>query len=274
MAQKPEAFVDSMFRDAAVQFHQGGELTVAPDWAAPLLSFPLHLLYFVTEHGFVGRINNQPIRVEAGSLLWVMPNVMRQFWIEPGKPPFGVRWFRTGIYVGSKPLRLADDFLLVEDAWEAGQIMQQIVNEMPSNLPLGQARLRSLLILLFTSAVRLRDRKLEGGHSLSRSQRLKLTKLVRDHATGRLTPADLAAELDLSPDYFARLFRKSFGLSPRAWLVDQRIRHASAALVSSNRTVSQIALDYGYDDVFLFSRQFKQVMKTNPLSYRRLNGPV
>ena len=95
---------------------------------------------------------------------------------------------------------------------------------------------------------------------------------VAEHAKDRLSPSDLAAELDLSPDYFARLFRKSFDLSPRAWLVDQRIRQAAAAMVNSTRTASQIAIDFGYDDVFLFSRQFKQVLGMGPLAYRRQNG--
>ena len=123
-----------------------------------------------------------------------------------------------------------------------------------------------------SSALRLHERRQEGGHSLSRSQRVKLARLAREHAAERLIPRDLAAELDLSPDYFARLFHKSFGLSPRAWLVDQRIRHAAAALVNSTRSVSQIAADFGYDDVFLFSRQFKQVLGAGPRAYRNANG--
>ncbi len=269
---RPQQFIETLSHKADVSFTLSGDLTVARDWVAPFRAFPSHLLYYVTKHAFAGRINGQPIRVEAGSLLWVMPNVLREFWIEPGKPPFSVRYFRVAIDHHARPLRLAEDFLLVEDAWEAGQIMQQIVNELPSNLPLGQARLRSLLVLLFTSAVRLRDRRQEGGHSLSRSQRVTLARLARDHAADRLSPADLAEAVGLSADYFARLFRKSFDLSPRAWLVDQRVRHAAAALVNSGRSVSQIAVDYGYQDVFLFSRQFKRIMHMSPLRYRREHG--
>lgn len=273
MAMSAEKFVGELFERAKIAFTLAGELTVAPDWAAPARKLPVHLFYFVTEHGFVGQVRGRAIKADAGSLLWVMPNVPHAFWIEPGQPAFSVRYFRVAIDRRKKPLRIREDFLLVEDAWEAGQIVQQIVDELPSNLPLGRARLRSLLVLLFTSALRLRDRRLEGGHNLSRSQRVKLTRLAREHAAARLTPANLAAALDLSPDYFARLFRKSFDQSPRAWLVDQRVRHAAAAMVNSTRSVSQIAVDFGYEDVFLFSRQFKNVIGMSPLRYRRENGP-
>jgi AraC-like DNA-binding protein len=266
------------------------ELTVPPDGVPPPLALPWHVIYFVTEHGFVGQVRGQPIRVSPGSLLWVMPGVPRTFWIETGQPAFSVRYFRVAIERGVapdrrspgrrrtpsadslEPPRLREDYLLVDEAWEAGQIIRQIVEELPSNLPLGQARLRSLLILLFTSALLQHDRRQEGGHSLSRSQRVKLAGLAREHAADRLTPRDLAAHLDLSPDYFARLFRKSFGMSPRAWLVDQRIRHAATAMMNSTRSLSQIAADFGYDDLFLFSRQFKQVLGTAPRAYRNTNG--
>jgi len=150
--------------------------------------------------------------------------------------------------------------------------VQSIVDELPSNLPFADQRLRAMLVLLFSSAVRLRDRREDQSRTLSRSQRIKLTHFVRAHSRQRPTPADLAAELDLSPDYFARLFRRSFGRSPRAWLVEQRIRQAASAMANSTRSVSQIAIDFGYDDVFLFSRQFKQVMGIGPSAHRRHSG--
>jgi AraC-like DNA-binding protein len=316
MAEDAERFMAAVARTARVEFTIGGEQRVAPDWAAPPRTLPWHLVYFVTRHAFVGQVCGRAVRVDAGSLLWVMPGVPHAFWIEPGEPAFSVCYFRVGIdppsapgasvkrRLGSErathpsdsasgqktpaerihfiangvnasdtaPLRLVDDFLLVEEAWEAGQLVRQIVDELPSNLPFEALRLRALLVMLFTSAMRVRDRRQDGGHSLSRSQRVRLTRLARRHATERLSPGDLAAELDLSPDYFTRLFRKSFGLSPRAWLVDQRLRHAAGAMLNSNRSVSQIAGDYGYADVFLFSRQFKQVLGMGPLAYRRSQG--
>lgn len=272
MADPVPLFLKSLMREAIVDFTLSGELRVAPDWAAPPRSLPMHLLYFVTEHAFAGQIAGQPIRVEAGSLLWVMPGVPHAFWIDRGEPEFSVRYFRVGLSHEQAPLRLSDDFLLVNEAWEAGQVVQHIVDEVPSNLPFADQRLRAMLTILFSSAVRLRDGREDGSRTFSRTQRIKLTHFVRDSARLRPTPADLAAELDLSPDYFARLFRKSFGISPRAWLVDQRIRHAASAMLNSTRSISQTAIDFGYEDVFLFSRQFKQVMGMGPLRYRKQSG--
>jgi AraC-like DNA-binding protein len=81
-------------------------------------------------------------------------------------------------------------------------------------------------------------------------------------------PADLARELGLSPDYFARVFRRSLGLSPRAWLVDERIRCAAASLLENDDPVATVAAAHGYADLTLFGRQFRQVMGSPPRTWR------
>lgn len=270
MASDAERFIQSLLDPATqVQFTLSGEHQVAPDWHVPPRTLPIHLIYYVTNRAIVGRVEDRPIRAEAGSLLWVPAMTPHAFWIEPGSLPFSTRYFRVSLSRGEAPIEPPGGAVLVDDAWEAGQTAQQIVDELPAKLPMADARLRALLVLLFTSVLRLRDRQGAGQASLSRAQRLKLLRLARDQAKARLTPADLAAAVDLSPDYFTRVFRKSFGQSPRAWLVAQRIQHAAAAMVNSTRSISQIATDFGYDDIFLFSRQFKQVMGVGPMAYRQ-----
>ena len=75
-------------------------------------------------------------------------------------------------------------------------------------------------------------------------------------------------ELGLSQDYFARIFRRSMGLSPRAWLVDERIRCAAASLLESDAPIGTVAADHGYADLTLFGRQFRAVMGAAPRQWR------
>jgi AraC-like DNA-binding protein len=69
------------------------------------------------------------------------------------------------------------------------------------------------------------------------------------------------------------VFRRSFGVSPRRWLMQERIRLAARRLCDSTMSVSAIAQDFGYADVYPFSRQFKDVMGQSPLAYRRHAQP-
>ena len=86
-------------------------------------------------------------------------------------------------------------------------------------------------------------------------------------------PADLARHLQLSPDYFARLFRATYGISPRQWLAEQRIREAIRLLEHTTMTVNEIARDLNYSDAVHFCRKFKAVTGLTPLTYRRQSLP-
>jgi AraC-like DNA-binding protein len=112
----------------------------------------------------------------------------------------------------------------------------------------------------------------EGGGGLTPSQREKVLAYASRHIASRPTPNDLAGQVGLSSEYFARQFKKTFGVVPRAWLIQERIRAAAISLVETNDTISELANKLGYEDLFLFSRQFKQVMGCSPRAYRKKCG--
>ena len=85
------------------------------------------------------------------------------------------------------------------------------------------------------------------------------------------SPPELAAALKLSHPYFSQIFRDSLGVTPRRWLVQQRISRACELLTQPELSISQIADRLGYESHHLFSRQFKQIMHIPPTTYRRLD---
>jgi len=61
---------------------------------------------------------------------------------------------------------------------------------------------------------------------------------------------------------FLRLFSAT-------WLLQQRLRHAAVLLRESNARVSEVASKLGYSEIYLFSRQFRQMFGASPKKYRR-----
>jgi AraC family transcriptional regulator len=132
---------------------------------------------------------------------------------------------------------------------------------------------RALLLLICAEALRSQDvSRADAGRVLTTAQRRLLIQFADANVATRYSPDDLSAVVGLSPDYFARLFRRSFGLPPRTWIMQHRIRQAANALLESNRTVTEVAFSLGYDDIYLFSRQFRQVMGLAPTPWRRQAG--
>jgi AraC-like DNA-binding protein len=74
----------------------------------------------------------------------------------------------------------------------------------------------------------------------------------------------------LSPDWFRRVFQRSYGCSPRAWILRERIRLAAQRLIDEPaESIGAVAAGFGYKDQYLFSRQFRQVMGKSPRDWRR-----
>src|SRR5699024_8979274 len=150
-------------------------------------------------------------------------------------------------------------------------LVDQFVDELGTRLPHRSLRLRALLLAICTSALRRGETSStqSGPGTLSRAQRQTLESYVRQNPAARPTPAELASLVHLSHDYFSRLFGQTFGQSPRAWLVQQRVRRAARMLADSLQSVSQIAAALGYQDASAFSHQFTRWQGVSPRTYRQ-----
>lgn len=70
----------------------------------------------------------------------------------------------------------------------------------------------------------------------------------------------------------SRLFRATFGVSPKRWLTTLRLEEAARLLVGQQEPVAEVALRVGYQSVFSFSRAFKRKYGASPVHYRRHAG--
>ncbi len=79
----------------------------------------------------------------------------------------------------------------------------------------------------------------------------------------------IAHEANLSEAYFRRLFRKSYGVSPKQYILEQRILHAKRLLTEHTASVTLIAESCGFSGVYHFCRAFKQVTGQTPTEYAK-----
>jgi transcriptional regulator GlxA family with amidase domain len=80
--------------------------------------------------------------------------------------------------------------------------------------------------------------------------------------------AALAELASISPDYFTKLFIRLIGQSPKQYLLAKRLASAAYCLTHSQESITQIALDSGFDYLPNFHRAFKQQTGLSPRSYR------
>ncbi len=82
---------------------------------------------------------------------------------------------------------------------------------------------------------------------------------------------DLAAQVFLSKDYFARLFRETTGMPTSAFLQKIRVEEACNLLTTTNLAIKDIAQQCGFHDIKYFYSVFKRLAGITPRQYR-LNG--
>jgi AraC-like DNA-binding protein len=92
-----------------------------------------------------------------------------------------------------------------------------------------------------------------------------MQKEVRDN----LRVEDIAAQLNLSGEHFSRLFHREVSLPPHQYFLQLKVQDASGMLISTAKTVGQIADYFGFENQFHFSRVFKKCTGLSPLQYRR-----
>ena len=88
----------------------------------------------------------------------------------------------------------------------------------------------------------------------------------------KITLADIADAVGLSPSRLAHLFREQTGQTPQQYLEGIRMQRASELLRRTRFSIKQIADAVGYDSQFYFSQRFKVRTKHSPSTFREAAG--
>lgn len=83
---------------------------------------------------------------------------------------------------------------------------------------------------------------------------------------------ELASIAHMSQRSFLRVFQSATGTSPLAWVIEQRINRACNLLRQTDRRITEIAFDVGFNDSNYFTRQFSKITGTSPREYRLRQG--
>lgn len=95
----------------------------------------------------------------------------------------------------------------------------------------------------------------------------KVAKHLDQHCTENVSLNELCLIANCSSGHLIRAFKKHYGFSPHAYLVNRRIQFAQAALKNGS-SIAEAALDAGFSDQAHFQRAFKKHVAATPRQYR------
>jgi AraC-like DNA-binding protein len=92
---------------------------------------------------------------------------------------------------------------------------------------------------------------------------------LHEHASDRVTLAELAAVSGLSSAHLVRAFGRAYGLAPHRYQTVLRIDRAKRLLMVGQRTISEVAHTLGFADHAHFTRTFRRWVGTSPSAYAK-----
>lgn len=97
----------------------------------------------------------------------------------------------------------------------------------------------------------------------------RLRALVAEQLGEDLRIERLAECVSMSPNHFARTFKATFGQSPHAFVLEQRIQAAAQLLrAHANRNVADVASECGFPSHAHFTEVFRKMIGTTPARWR------
>jgi two-component system response regulator YesN len=98
-------------------------------------------------------------------------------------------------------------------------------------------------------------------------------KYISEHFAENIGRTEIAQEVLLAPNYLSMIFHKETGQTIREYINLCRVEEAKRLFSATNYSVTDIALQIGFDNISYFSTIFKKYTGQSPLEYRnQLNG--
>lgn len=93
--------------------------------------------------------------------------------------------------------------------------------------------------------------------------------LVREFYARGITLNEVAAQIDVTPEYLSALFHRETGATFSAFIRDLRIQKAKELLMSSSLKLYEVGEQVGYRDSKYFCRVFKEATGRRPSEFRK-----
>ncbi len=161
------------------------------------------------------------------------------------------------------------DYINIENTEYYKEIFTDLYNYYSAAVEEDEIILQSMVLKLIYSLNRDANIRLNKENTKSINHLIieKTLNYIKDNLSEDLSLEKMAAMMSLSPVYFHNCFQTSVGKTLRDYVEEQRIKKAINLLITTDLTLTQIALECGFSSQSYFSFVFKRRMGTTPRQY-------
>lgn len=95
-----------------------------------------------------------------------------------------------------------------------------------------------------------------------------IVEYVREHLRDDPTVSEISARFGYNPDYIGKVFKAAMGVGLKEYISAGRMKISKDMLLTTSKTVKQIAFEVGFSDENLFVKFFRYHEGCSPSAYR------
>ena len=97
----------------------------------------------------------------------------------------------------------------------------------------------------------------------------EMVSYIQQNYTGKILLREFGEQFHLSEKYISRYFKEHFHITLSQYVTYLRLEHAKQMLQETDISVTEVAMQSGYQNISYFIRSFKKTYGVSPLKYRK-----
>jgi AraC-like DNA-binding protein len=263
----------AMPEQCVLKFHGCYRGPVYPDWKADTQkNQDLHILYVTEGEGCYYMEDGQKIPLSRGTMVFISHSVKHHASVNADNP-LKIFGFRFGLYNFSGQdmtkvyadyfyhfINISENLLYTNIATKIHRLFHSKKDKESANM--CTAFLYQFLYTLYEDLI---NPKPEKKIDLKIEQAVHI---LEEHPYEKISIDELAQKLDISTRYLQKLFKSSYGYTPKEYHMKIQMSAAYSMIKEDNLLISQVSERLGYCDMFSFSKQFKKYFGYSPVELK------
>lgn len=258
-------------------------------------NFPIHWhtameIIMPVKNGYRLETNGETVDFRPGDIVLIPPGELHSLYAPSEGERFIIQfdYSAVSIYTGLdsllhslRPYRKIGPESAPQLAQELGSLLFRAAETYRSEDPFREPEVYSLMLHFF--AVLGRSEMTDTGKfaNLSPNKQqeyiekfMSICNYINEHCTEDLNVDRLARIAGFSKYHFSRLFKQFTGVSCYEYLISRRLALAERLLLSPDLSITEVAMQSGFNSLSTFNRIFRAQKSCTPSSYKSLNRKI
>lgn len=245
------------------QYISSGLFTAHEEWIHPKRKIDSYeIIYVICGIVYIQEEQSQ-YKLSTGDILLLHPNrVHFGYQTSPLKTAFYWVHFFVSDFT---QLEIAQQHFLFSDHYKFAGYFKQLLHI--ANSPEYPAYSPDFVVMLLLNEICVGQK-----HVYNKFSKLlkDIAEWIRINSDKKLTAVMVAEHFGYHPDYICSLFRKSFGVSLKKYINDERIKYSKSLLLVSAYSIKQISDILGWENENQFIHYFKYHENMSPAKFRNM----